>query len=68
MLDHKRTTELREKQKPQVDSRESAILIDIIRKGGMGVDSRNFASPAEKQAFLESSIWASMTRKWRKRC
>lgn len=53
LLDHKRTTELREKQKPQVDSRESAILIDIIRKGGMGVDSRNFASPAEKQEFLE---------------
>ena len=53
LLDHKRTTELREKQKPQVDSRESAILIDIIRKGGMGVDSRNFASPAEKQTFLE---------------
>lgn len=53
LLDHKRTTEFREKQKPQVDSRESAILIDIIRKGGMGVDSRNFASPAEKQAFLE---------------
>lgn len=53
LLDHKRTTELREKQKPQVDSRESAILIDIIRKGGMGVDSRNFAFPAEKQAFLE---------------
>ena len=53
LLDHKRTTELREKQKPQVDSRESAILLDIIRKGGMGVDSRNFASPAEKQAFLE---------------
>ena len=53
LLDHKRITELREKQKPQVDSRESAILIDIIRKGGMGVDSRNFASPAEKQAFLE---------------
>lgn len=53
LLDHKRTTELRGKQKPQVDSRESAILIDIIRKGGMGVDSRNFASPAEKQAFLE---------------
>lgn len=53
LLDHKRTTELREKQKPQVDSRESAILIDIIRKGGMDVDSRNFASPAEKQTFLE---------------
>lgn len=53
LLDHKRTIELREKQKPQVDSRESAILIDIIRKRGMGVDSRNFVSPAEKQAFLE---------------
>ena len=53
LRDHKRTTELREKQKPQVDSRESAILLDIIRKGGMGVDSRNFASTAEKQAFME---------------
>lgn len=53
LRDQKRTTELREKQKPQVDSRESAILLDIIRKGGMGVDSRNFPSQAEKQAFLE---------------
>ena len=53
LRDHKRITELREKQKPQVDSRESAILLDIIRKGGMGVDSRNFASTAEKQAFME---------------
>ena len=53
LRDHKRTTELREKQKPQVDSRESAILLDIIRKGGMGVDSRNFASPTEKQGFME---------------
>ena len=53
LRDHKRTAELREKQKPQVDSRENAILLDIIRKGGMGVDSRNFSSPAEKQAFME---------------
>ena len=53
LRDQKRTTELREKQKPQVDSRESAILLDIIRKGGMGVDSRNFPSQAEKQSFLE---------------
>ena len=53
LRDHKRTAELREKQKPQVNSREYAILLDIIRKGGMGVDSRNFASPAEKQAFME---------------
>ena len=53
LRDHKRTTELREKQKPQVDSRESAILLDVIRKGGLDVDSRNFPSQAEKQAFLE---------------
>ena len=53
LRDQKRTTELREKQKPQVDSRESAILLDIIRKGGMGMDSRNFPSQAEKQSFLE---------------
>ena len=53
LRDHKRTAELRDKQKPQVDSKESAVLLDIIRKGGMGVDDRNFASIAEKQAFLE---------------
>lgn len=53
LRDQKRTTELREKQKPQVDSKESAVLLDIIRRGGMGVDSRNFISPAEKQAFME---------------
>ena len=53
LRDHRRTTELREKQKPQVDSRESAVLLDIIRKGGLGVDGRNFPSQAEKQAFLE---------------
>lgn len=53
LRDHKRTAELRDKQKPQVDSRESAVLLDIIRKGGMGVDSRNFASIAEKQTFME---------------
>lgn len=47
------TTEMREKQKPQVDSRECAILLDIIRHGGMKIDSRNFASPEEKTAFLE---------------
>lgn len=53
LRDHRRTTELRDKQKPQVDSRESAILLDIIRKGGMGVDGRNFASQTDKQAFLD---------------
>ena len=53
LRDHKRTAELRDKQKPQVDSKESAILLDIIRKGGMGVDSRNFASITEKQTFME---------------
>lgn len=47
------TTEMREKQKPQVDSRECAILLDIIRHGGMKIDIRNFASPEEKTAFLE---------------
>lgn len=29
------TTEMKEKQKPQIDSRESAILLDVIRHGGM---------------------------------
>ena len=47
------TTEMKEKQKPQVDSRESAILLDVIRHGGMKIDERNFASPEDKTAFLE---------------
>lgn len=47
------TTEMKEKQKPQVDSRESAILLDVIRHGGMKIDERNFATPEDKTAFLE---------------
>ncbi|MDL2247554.1 ssDNA-binding domain-containing protein [Bacteroides sp. OttesenSCG-928-J23] len=47
------TTEMKEKQKPQVDSRETAILLDVIRHGGMKIDERNFASPEDKIAFLE---------------
>lgn len=47
------TTEMKEKQKPQVDSRESAILLDVIRHGGMKIDERNFPSPEVKTAFLE---------------
>ena len=53
LRDQRRTTELRDKQKPQVDSRESAILLDIIRKGGLELDNRNFMSQADKQAFVE---------------
>jgi len=47
------TDELREKQKPQVDSTESAILVDIIRQGGMRIAEGNFQSPEEKRAFME---------------
>lgn len=47
------TIEMKEMQKPQVDSRESAILLDIIRHGGMKIDERNFPSPEVKTAFLE---------------
>ncbi|WP_291530095.1 zincin-like metallopeptidase domain-containing protein [Bacteroides sp. UBA939] len=47
------TMGLREKHKPQVDSRESAILLDVIRHGGMKIDERNFPSPEVKTAFLE---------------
>lgn len=47
------TTEMKEIQKPQVDSRESSILLDVIRHGGMKIDERNFTSPEEKAAFLE---------------
>jgi antirestriction protein ArdC len=47
------TTEMKEKQKPQIDSRESAILLDVIRHGGMKIDERNFALSEDKIAFLE---------------
>lgn len=47
------TTEMKEKQKPQVNSRESAILLDVIRHGGMKIDECNFPSPEVKTAFLE---------------
>ncbi len=43
----------REKQRPKVDSHECAIMLDIIRQGGMRVDDRNFASSEEKEAFLK---------------
>lgn len=43
----------REKQRPQVDSRECAIMLDIIRQGGMRIDDRNFASPEERSAFMQ---------------
>lgn len=45
--------ELHEKHKPQVDSREAAILCDILRHGGMRIADGNFSSPEEKSAFLE---------------
>ena len=43
----------REKLRPKVDSRECAIMIDIIRQGGMRVDDRNFTSKEDKEAFLK---------------
>ena len=49
----RQTEELREGQKPQVDSRESAILVDIIRQGGMKIADGNFQSPEDKKSFME---------------
>lgn len=63
LRDHRRTTELRDKQKPQVGSEESAVLLDIIRKGGMDVDVRNFPSSADKQAFLDKFTLGYYDRK-----
>lgn len=45
--------DLHEKQKPQVDCREAAILCDIIRHGGMRIEDRNFSSSEEKTVFME---------------
>ena len=45
--------EERTKQLPRVDSRECAIMIDIIRQGGMRIDDRNFATPEERSIFKQ---------------
>lgn len=42
-----------EKRQPQVNAAECAILLDIIRYGGMKIDDRNFASIEEKEEFME---------------
>lgn len=49
----RQTSEMQERQGPQVDARENAILVDILRTGGMAIDSRNFPSPEARNAFLE---------------
>lgn len=49
----RQTSEMQERQGPQVDSRESAILVDILRTGGMAIHERNFPSPESRNAFLE---------------
>lgn len=49
----RQTSEMQERQGPQVDARESAILVDILRTGGMAIDGRNFPSPEARNAFLE---------------
>lgn len=49
----RQTSEMQERQGPQVDARESAILVDILRTGGMAIDSRNFPSSEARNAFLE---------------
>lgn len=43
----------REIQRPQVNSRECAIMLDIIRQGGMRIDDRNFVTPEERSAFMQ---------------
>lgn len=55
------TEEMRERseKRPQVSSSEALILLDIIRKGGMGIDSRNFSGETPelqqetKKTFME---------------
>lgn len=45
--------EERTKQLPRIDSRECAIMIDIIRQGGMRIDDRNFATHEERSIFKQ---------------
>ena len=49
----RQTSEMQERQGPLVDARESAILVDLLRTGGMAIDGRNFPSPEARNAFLE---------------
>lgn len=52
-INQQETDKEREKQKPQVDARECAIMLDIIRNGGMKIDERNFSSSEDKEAFMK---------------
>ncbi len=45
--------ELKEAQKPEVDSADCVILADIIRHSGMAINDGNFQPPEEKAAFLQ---------------
>lgn len=53
LRNNRQTENLREKQKPQVDSREALILSDILRYGGMHIDNHNFTSPYDRLEFLD---------------
>lgn len=64
----RQTSEMQERQGPQVDARESAILVDILRTGGMAIDSRNFPSPEARNAFWRNSTWAITSRRRTKPC
>lgn len=64
----RQTSEMQERQGPQVDARESAILVDILRTGGMAIDGRNFPSPEARNAFLENSIWVITNGRRTKPC
>lgn len=53
LRNNRQTESLREKQKPQVDSREALILTDILRYGGLHIDNHNFDSPYDRMEFLD---------------
>ena len=49
----RKTEQMQEKQKPQVSSKESLILADIIARHGMQIHRSNFDTSEEREAFLE---------------
>lgn len=49
----RKTEQMQEKLKPQVSSKESLILADIIARHGMQIHRSNFDTPEEREAFLE---------------
>lgn len=52
-VNRQQTEEYRDKNRPQVSSAESLVLLDIMAHGGMEINGRNFRDADEHRAFME---------------